>query len=76
MNQPLLAEGWDKEKARATLSHVKYIMEKQNLSFIETQVILSWLQCDLNYKLSNLAIVNGIHELSNIPPDDTMRGYG
>ena len=76
MSRHLLDEGWNKATTSATLTHVKYIMEKMNLSFLETQVILSWLQCDLNYKLSNVAIANGIRELSDIPPDDTMRGYG
>ena len=77
MTRPLLADGWDREKCVATLGHVKYIMEKQNLTFLETQVILSWLQCDVNYKLGNLAISNTIQELSEAPIKtyDNIRGY-
>ena len=80
MSHALLGEGWDKEKTRSTLAHIRYIMEKQNLSFLETQVILSWLQCDLNYKLGNLSISNVLDDLAEVgihpKPHDIMRGYG
>lgn len=84
-NEPLHTPiGWNYEKVNACINHIRYILEQQNLSFMENQAVLSWLQSDLSYKLARLAAQNQLELLAqrgagmlNEPlPDEQMRGYG
>jgi len=63
--QPLhTSSGWNYKKVNKILEDISERIKKEDLSFHETQAILSWLQCDLVYKMAQLGTKNFIDTIA------------
>ena len=48
-------KGWRYKVVDSTIEQIHEVLKKQKLTFVEQQVIISWLQCYLVYELGKVS---------------------
>ena len=47
--------GWRYDTVDSVIQHIDHIVRQQKLTFVEEQVVLSWLQCNLFFEMGRVS---------------------
>ena len=64
--------GWRYDTVDSVIQHIDHIVRQQKLTFVEEQVVLSWLQCNLIYEMGKVATRSFIEDIVDVHKEERM----